>query len=79
MNICMSPWLISGDGEPKGKARPKLSKSLEPQVYLVLSFPFNSFRVDAEINLFACLFTSNILSSILNRGHSSSNLDDRSS
>ena len=60
---------------PKGKA--KLSKPLEPQVYLVLPFFFNSFRCDAEINLFAFLLISNTLGSIWIQEHSSSNLDDR--
>ena len=59
------------------KDKSKLSKLLEPQVYLVLPFPLNSFRFDAEINLFAFLLTHNTLSSMLIREHSSSNLDDR--
>ena len=77
MNIHMYVGLgLSQEMEsPKGKA--KLSKPLEPQVYLVLPFPFNSFRFDAEINLFAFLLTSNTLSSMLIQEHSSSNLDDR--
>ena len=61
---------------PKGKS--KLSTPLEPEVYLVLTFSFqNSFRFDAEVNLFAFLLTSNTLSNMLIQEHSSSNLDDR--
>ena len=55
----------------------KLSKPLESYVYLVLPFSFNSFRFDAEINVFAFLLTSNTLSSMLIQEHLSSNLDDR--
>ena len=46
-------------------------------MYLVLLFSFNSFRFDAEINVFAFLLTCNSLSSMLIQEHLSSNLDDR--
>ena len=45
-------------------------------MYLVLPFSFNSFRFEAETNLFASLLISNTLSSTLIQEHSSLNLDD---
>ena len=58
---------------PKGKA--KLSKPLE-KMYLVLPFSFNSFKFEAETNLFASLLTSHF-EQYLDQEHSSSYLDDR--
>ena len=61
----INEYMYVGLGLSQEKERPKdkseLSKPLEPLVYLVLPFSFNSFpKIDAEINLFAFLLTSTL-------------------